>query len=104
MLEALEVLRRMSQDAQERELYEGRLRQRRDLDQIRLDAANTLERGLAEGFEKGMERGLLQGEIRSIQWILKQPLTAEQELVNLSLDDLRQMIARLRSQLEIPGK
>ncbi len=111
MKKALEVLMRMSQDAQERERYESRLKYQRDMNQHHADAASAAasamergrEKGREEGREEGMERGSLHGEIRGIQRMLKQPLMSEQELVKLSLEDLHQLIEQL-SQRETSGK
>ena len=53
MRKAMEVLMRMSQDAQERDRYESRLEYRRDMQQFQADAANALEKGMEKGMEKG---------------------------------------------------
>ena len=87
---------RMSQDAQERERYESRLKFRRDMQQIQADAAAATEKGM----EKGMEKGSFQGEIKAFQFVLKQPPTPKQDLEKMSVEELQRLADELRQQIE----
>lgn len=94
MRKAMEVLMRMSQSEIEREIYESRLKARRDMQQFEYDAAHAQEKGMKEG----MARGMLHGEIRGLQRAFGQPATPNEELAKLSLEDLRLLVERLSQQ------
>ena len=96
---AMEVLMRMSQNAEERARYESREKFRRDMNQIQTDAANATEKGM----QKGMEKGRHFGAITILQSILKVPQTPEQDLEKLSIDELQRLAEELQRQV-IPGK
>ena len=53
---------------------------------------------MKEGMKEGMARGGLHGEIRGIQRAFGQPVTPDEELEKLSLDDLKLLVERLSSQ------
>ena len=94
MRKAMEVLMRMSQSEIERERYESRLQFRRDMEQFEADAAQALEKGMKEG----MARGILVGEIRGIQRALGQPMTPDDELAKLSIENLKLLVERSSQQ------
>lgn len=60
------------------------------------------EQALQEGMQQGMQQGLAQGLIDRIRFserVLKRPLTAEEDLKQLSLDDLRSQAESLEQQV-----
>ena len=98
MRKAMEVLMKMSQSEIERERYESRLMAKRDMEQFEYDATHALEKGIKQGMKEGMARGGLHGEIRGIQRAFGQPVTPDEELEKLSLDDLKLLVERLSQQ------
>ena len=92
---AMEVLMRMSQNAEERARYESREKFRRDMNQIQTDAANATEKGM----EKGMEKGTYLGEIKAFQFVLKQPQTSKEEFEKMSLEEIQRLAEELRRQI-----
>jgi predicted transposase/invertase (TIGR01784 family) len=85
---ALEVLNVVSLNDHERELYEGRLKARRD-------EASRKQREV-----QSEDRGILIGSIRTCQKLLGQPLTPREELSLLSLDDLTRLAAEWEARAE----
>jgi len=63
-----------------------------------------LEEGRAEGREQGREQGreegLLMGRIRTLQEVLRQPVTPQQTLASLSLQQLQSLAIQLQDALE----
>jgi hypothetical protein len=90
-------------DENEREIYELRLKYQRDHDglvQYLRDAAKEAEeRGVEKGMEKGMEKGALMGQVRLFQELLKQSPTPQLELSALPEETLAALLAELRKQL-----
>jgi predicted transposase/invertase (TIGR01784 family) len=98
---AMEVLHMLSQNDQERERYESRLKEQRDRTSY---AKAALERGLEQGREQGREQERKEGEVRHIhfcQRLLKSPLTPPEELLSLSLAELRAKAEALEQQLGV---
>jgi predicted transposase/invertase (TIGR01784 family) len=85
---ALEVLNVMTQNDRDREIYEGRLKQRRD---------RTAE------LEDAREQGVLIGRIQAYQELFGQAPTSEAELKNLSLEQLSALLEQLRKQASRPS-
>jgi flagellar biosynthesis/type III secretory pathway protein FliH len=58
------------------------------------------EQGLKKGREEGREEGLLMGRIRTLQEVLRQPITPPQSLATLSLQQLQSLATQLQELLE----
>ena len=59
-----------------------------------------IEQGLEQGLEKGREEGLLMGRIRTLQEVLRQPVTPQQTLATLPLQQLQSLATQLQELLE----
>jgi len=88
---AMEILQMFSQNEQERDRYEARLKFQRDQVSFVKDAQ-------AEGREQGWEEGEVMGRIHACQRLLKLPLTAREELLELPLTELLAKAADLEQQ------
>jgi hypothetical protein len=88
-MEALTMLTRV--DIQ-KEIYEGRLKARRDERMWRIDA-------LAEGRAEGRAEGVLIGRIEFAQKLLRQEGTPRAELEALPLESLEALAAQLEQEL-----
>ena len=58
------------------------------------------EQGLEKGREMGREEGLLMGRIRTLQEVLRQPITPQQSLATLSLQQLQALAIQLQELME----
>jgi predicted transposase YdaD len=75
---------------------------------LKIDAENQMptcyealiEQGREQGLEKGREEGLLMGRIRTLQEVLRQPVTPSQSLATLSLQQLQSLATQLQELLE----
>jgi predicted transposase/invertase (TIGR01784 family) len=94
---AMEVRKMLTQDEQERERYESRLKAQRDLYSI-TDAAR--DEGREQGLEQGIQQGEVLGRIHSCQRLLKLPLTPREELLGLPVAELHARAAALEQQLD----
>ena len=100
---AMEDLEMISRNDLERERYEARVKLERD-ERSRLVAAKEkgLEEGLGKGLEKGLEKGLKLGlvdQIHLYQRLLKCERTPAQDLLAMSLAELRKLAAELDASL-----
>jgi len=93
---AMEVLQMLTQSELERERYQARLKFQRDQYSYLKDARE-------EGLEQGREQGEILGIIHGYQRVLKVPLTPREELLALSLPELRTKAEALEQQLGIAG-
>ncbi len=96
---AMEVLYMLSQNDLERARYEARLKDERD-------RISFVEEARQLGRELGLELGRKEGEVGRIhlsQRLLKLPLTPPEELLALSLAELRAKAAALEQQLGVAG-
>ncbi|MFM7059409.1 MAG: hypothetical protein ACKO2P_21055, partial [Planctomycetota bacterium] len=59
-----------------------------------------LEQGREEGLEQGLEKGVVIGSIRTLQKVLQQPVTSQQELRLLSVAELHLRAQQLQGLLE----
>jgi flagellar biosynthesis/type III secretory pathway protein FliH len=101
--QAMEVLRGVSESEIERHRYEDRLKAQRDAASLQYAAQHAhrhgFEEGLEQGREQGLERGQLAGRIRLCQQLLQQPLLSEDEVRQLSLEQLTELAGKLEQQL-----
>jgi len=58
-----------------------------------------IEKGIEKGIDQGIETGLIVGRIRTLQEVLRQPITAEAELLALPVAELQQRAIRLQALL-----
>ncbi|MEY3173167.1 MAG: hypothetical protein RLZZ436_1081, partial [Planctomycetota bacterium] len=58
------------------------------------------EEGLEKGREEGREEGLLMGRIRTLQEVLRQPVTPQHTLATLPLQQLQSLATQLQELLE----
>jgi predicted transposase/invertase (TIGR01784 family) len=80
----------LTQDEQDRERYESRMKAIRDQITLVEEAEERgIEKGIEKGMEKGMEKGQLIGRIHAYQRLLGRDLTPSDDLVQLDLDELR---------------
>lgn len=116
---ALRGLSMISQTDRDRELYESRLKMRRDVSAALAEARQVgeaegiekgiergIERGIEKGIEKGIERGIEKGRIdiqiqrvRSLQRLLRQEIEPQEELLTRSFADLEALVERLEGEL-----
>jgi hypothetical protein len=57
------------------------------------------DEGLAKGRDEGLAKGLLIGRIRTLQEVLRRPVTTEDVLITLSLTDLQALASQLQESL-----
>ena len=106
--DALGVLEMITQTPETRELYEARLKAKRD-EEARLAYARSegLAEGRTEGRTEGEKIGLARGEkigqIRLHQRMLHQSPTPDAELAKASLEDLAQKLESLEQLSQRPG-
>jgi predicted transposase/invertase (TIGR01784 family) len=93
---AMKELNMLTQDALERERYESRQKAIRD--QMGL-IEGALEKGREQGLEQGLERGRLMERVQLCQQLLNRPVTPQDELLRLPVDELRGLAEVLRSEL-----
>jgi predicted transposase/invertase (TIGR01784 family) len=93
--DALEVLTMLSQADIDREIYEGRIKARRDQLMHEEAAAYARVKALAEGRADGIARGTLMGRIEFAQKLLRLPVTPRAELETMPMDALESLAARL---------
>jgi flagellar biosynthesis/type III secretory pathway protein FliH len=101
---ALGVLEMTARSPETRELYEARLKVKRD-EKARLDYARSegiakgraegLAEGLAEGEQIGLARGEKIGQIRLLERLLRRSPTNDAELAKASLQDLAKRLDAL---------
>lgn len=100
---ALGDLRMISQTDRDRELYESRLKMRRDISAALAEARQAGEaEGLQKGIEKGIERGRADVQIQRIhflQRLLRREIVSKEELQARSFQDLADLAARLEDEL-----
>jgi predicted transposase/invertase (TIGR01784 family) len=58
-----------------------------------------IEKGIEKGIDQGIETGLIVGRIRTLQEVLRQPITAEAELLALPVAELQQRAITLQALL-----
>jgi predicted transposase/invertase (TIGR01784 family) len=103
---ALEVLNMLTQNDLERQRYEARLKDQRDRSSFLKYALEEAEKRRQEGLEQGRQEGQKEGQVDRIhlcQRLLKLPLTPPEELLTLSLADLRAKAESLEQQLGLAG-
>jgi len=70
---------------------------------IEIGEARGIEIGAARGIEigeaRGIRRGLLQGQILLLQQLLRLPVSTDEQLAALDLDQLNHMLAELQQQV-----
>jgi hypothetical protein len=97
---AMEVLKMLTQNDQERERYESRLKAQRDQYSF---AECARDEGRNEGREEGLAKGEVLGRIHVYQRLLKLPLTPREDLLGLPLVELQARAAALEQQLGALG-
>ncbi len=60
-----------------------------------------LEKGRIEGVRKGVEKGKLIGKIHATQRFLKCRITSEKKLLSENIDELKEMLRQLETELRI---
>jgi predicted transposase/invertase (TIGR01784 family) len=108
---ALEELQVIKQNEVDRERYEARVKLQRDAISRELAAQQEgLEKGIEQGLQLGREQGVRLGKaaelIRRIhlcQRLLKQPLTSEEELRRLTIEEQEQLADKLEHALTDAG-
>ncbi|HVA49699.1 MAG TPA: hypothetical protein VNH11_25255 [Pirellulales bacterium] len=95
----------ISRTDRERELYQSRLKMRRD---ISAEVTSAKQAAQAEGLKQGLEQGLAEGrastrraDIQSLQKSLGQSVTPLEQLQTLSWDELESVWARLQADLQM---
>jgi predicted transposase/invertase (TIGR01784 family) len=103
----LEVMNVLTQNDRERELYEGRLKARRDQAALVHDVVQALQEGREEGHKEGLkegrEKGMLIGRIQAYEELLGRPPSSAADLQALSLEQLAERVDQLRAQLSRPS-
>ncbi|MFN5977431.1 MAG: hypothetical protein ACK48U_23515 [Planctomyces sp.] len=102
--EAAKVLDMIAQTPEQLQEYNARLKAQRDEEaRIILGRQQGLEIGEARGIEigeaRGIRKGLLQGQIVLLQQLLRLPVSTDEQLAALDLDQLNHMLAELQQQV-----
>ena len=61
-------------------------------------AEQLLEKGREEGLEKGLEKGEFVGAIRMLQRLQKLPQSPKEELIQLSIEELKTLLEQLQKE------
>ncbi len=98
--EALGILQMISKSPEDFQYYEDRLKFLRD-ERGKLLAAEQdgEQRGLVKGREEGREEGKLAGKIQTLQELLGDTITSDDELLSRDRDTLRTELASLQARL-----
>lgn len=94
--QAMEALTMLTQFDMQKEIYEGRIKARRD-ERSRLYDAR--EDGLKQGLQQGMAKGSLIGRIEFAQKLLRGDITPRVELEAMSMEVLDGLAAQLEQEL-----
>jgi hypothetical protein len=94
-LRAIKELEMLTKDEKERLRYEARVKAARDQRAFVEDA----RRAKQEALEQGLETGEYVGRIHFGERVLKRPLTPSDDLVDLSLDELRRRAEALEAEV-----
>ncbi|MFN9827848.1 MAG: hypothetical protein ACK58J_27160, partial [Planctomyces sp.] len=110
--EAAKVLDMIAQTPEQLQEYNARLKAQRDEEAriilgrqqgLEIGEARGIEIGEARGIEigeaRGIRRGLLQGQILLLQQLLRLPVSTDEQLAALDLDQLNHMLAELQQQV-----
>ena len=118
--EAAKVLDMIAQTPEQLQEYNARLKAQRDEEAriilgrqqgleigeargIEIGKARGIEIGEARGIEigeaRGIRRGLLQGQIVLLQQLLRLPVSTDEQLAALDLDQLNHMLAELQQKV-----
>jgi flagellar biosynthesis/type III secretory pathway protein FliH len=118
--EAAKVLDMIAQTPEQLQEYNARLKAQRDEEAriilgrqqgleigeargIEIGEARGIEIGEARGIEigeaRGIRKGLLQGQIVLLQQLLRLPVSTDEQLAALDLDQLNHMLAELQQQV-----
>ena len=63
-----------------------------------------MEKGMEEGMEKGMEKGKLTGRIQTLQELLREPITPDDELEKREVHELQLLLEDLRKRSRRSGE
>ncbi|MFN9723731.1 MAG: hypothetical protein ACK58H_10845 [Planctomyces sp.] len=110
--EAAKVLDMIAQTPEQLQEYNARLTAQRDEEArisfgrqqgLEIGEARGIEIGEARGIEigeaRGIRKGLLQGQIVLLQQLLRLPVSTDEQLAALDLDQLNHMLAELQQQV-----
>ncbi|MFN5052818.1 MAG: hypothetical protein ACK6D0_16875 [Planctomyces sp.] len=110
--EAAKVLDMIAQTPEQLQEYNARLKAQRDEEArisfgrqqgLEIGEARGIEIGEARGIEigeaRGIRKGLLQGQIVLLQQLLRLPVSTDEQLAALDLDQLNHMLAELQQQV-----
>ncbi|MFN9080638.1 MAG: hypothetical protein ACK5X8_08845, partial [Planctomyces sp.] len=110
--EAAKVLEMIAQTPEQLQEYNARLKAQRDEEArisfgrqqgLEIGEARGIEIGEARGIEigeaRGIRKGLLQGQIVLLQQLLRLPVSTDEQLAALDLDQLNHMLAELQQQV-----
>jgi predicted transposase/invertase (TIGR01784 family) len=104
MRQAMEVLMMLTRVDIQKEIYEGRLKARRD-EQMRLTdtlaegLAKGRAEGLAEGLAKGQAKGVLIGRIEFAQKLMRREMTPRAALEAMPTEELEAIAGQLEQEL-----
>ncbi|MFM7830218.1 MAG: hypothetical protein ACKPJD_00395, partial [Planctomycetaceae bacterium] len=109
--EAAKVLDMIAQTPEQLQEYNARLKAQRDEEAriifgrqqgLEIGEARGIEIGEARGIEigeaRGIRKGMLQGQIVQLQQLLRLPVSTDEQLAALDLDQLNHMLTQLQQQ------
>ena len=109
---AAKVLDMIAQTPEQLQEYNARLKAQRDEEAriilgrqqgLEIGEARGIEIGEARGIEigeaRGIRKGLLQGQIVLLQQLLRLPVSTDEQLAALDLDQLNHMLAELQQKV-----
>ena len=103
--EAAKVLDMIAQTPEQLQEYNARVKAQRD-EEARIIYAQQQgiqigeARGEARGEQRGIRRGLLQGQILTLQQLLRLPTCTEEQFAACDIDQLTHMLAQLQQQFK----
>ena len=106
---AMEVLKMLSQNDMERELYEGRLKEKRDRQTLETRVATAIRerdetaRERDEARRRATKLGLME-RIQLCERVLRRPVSDPDQLIGRNVDDLRQLAEQLEQELPRPSE
>ena len=107
--EAAKVLDMIAQTPEQLQEYNARVKAQRDEEAriiyaqqqgIQIGEARGIEIGEARGETRGIRRGLLQGQILTLQQLLRLPTCTEEQFAACDIDQLTHMLTQLQQQFK----
>jgi len=98
--QAMEALMMLARVDIQKEIYEGRIKARRDERMRLIDAFKEgWAKGYAEGYAEGLAKGVLIDRIEFAQKLLRREVTTREALEEMPLEELEELAVQLEREL-----